>query len=543
MNIYRGILLFILFIALLVRVWDLGKIPYGLANDEVNYLYSAYHLFKTGEDLHGNFLPLSFQIDSSLSPVPVYLASPFVGLLGPSVASGRIPFILLGVGTVLLVYLLTKVLFKKESIALLAALTIALSPWHILISRGAWDGIAALFFYLFGIYIFVRNIEKGNILWSLPFFLLGFYSYHGTKVFFAALICILYVLYRKSLWENKKRAVLFTLGLLGIFFSFYLVLLKYDVTRQEALSFNNAFYIKNAEEAVNFERTNSIATSETQEIFSNKGWFFLNVMIDQYLGAFSPQYLFTVGDINRVFAWGVFFKGVFYIVDLPFMLFGIWYLFKFKNRREVYLLIAIILIAPLPSTVAAGKTYIIRGLMMLPFFSILIGAGMYGFFESVPKQKYKFLPFLAGLVVACVYALFISRFLYQYFYQFGHYGGEYWNASSRILSEYIGANDQDFERVYVVGAPEIFLIHYGFYNSIEPYEVKKAWNKKGQSKIGKVSFIGSCLNNNKGNPQDFLPNKTLYITHQDCHKNILANKNFYDPIERLQILWKAYEKK
>jgi len=543
MNIYRRILLVILLIAFLARAWDLGKIPYGIANDEVNYLYSAYHLFKTGQDLHGNFLPLSFQIDSSLSPVPIYVASPFVGILGPSAASGRIPFILMGVGTVLLVYLLAKILFKKEGIALVAALSLALSPWHILISRGAWDGIAALFFYMLGIYIFVRTIEKGNILWSLPFFLLGFYSYHGTKVFFAALICVLFIWYRKFLWSDKKRAVLFTLGILGIFLSFYIVLLKYNVTRQEALFFKNETYIKNAQEAVKFERTNSIALSPVKEIFSNKGWFFMNVMIDQYLGAFSPQYLFTVGDINRIFGWGAFFKGVFYIVDLPFMLFGLWYLHKYKSKREVYLLLALILIAPLPAAVAAGKTYIIRGLMMLPFFSILIGAGIYGLFDTVPKTKYRSIPILVGIVIVFVYSLFVSRFLYQYFYQFGHYGGEYWYASSRLLSEYIRENEQKYERVYVINATDMFLLQYGFINSIEPQVVKEAWNNKWPAKIGKVTFIDSCLNKNEGDPHDFLPPKTLYITPENCHIGTTGNKTFRDPLEQLRIIWKIYEKK
>src|SRR6185312_9145899 len=113
------LLILIIVFALALRVWQLNTLPFGVENDEVSYIYSAYTVWQTGgHDIAGKFLPLSINLDSSLSPVPVYITAPFVGLFGLSPLTGRLPFALAGVGSVILVYFLAKVLFKNEYIGL-----------------------------------------------------------------------------------------------------------------------------------------------------------------------------------------------------------------------------------------------------------------------------------------------------------------------------------------------------------------------------------------------------------------------------------------
>ena len=179
----RYLLLGIIILASVLRFINLGQVPYGLSNDESSYIYSAYSLWKTGEGIDGTFLPLSFNTDSSNSPVPVYLSAPFVGLLGVSAEAGRLPYILLGIGSIYLVYLLVKLLFDNEVIALLSAAVLSISPWHLHVTRTAYDTVFAMFFLLFGTYLFVRGLKKGSILWSLIPFFLAFYSYHATSLF------------------------------------------------------------------------------------------------------------------------------------------------------------------------------------------------------------------------------------------------------------------------------------------------------------------------------------------------------------------------
>src|SRR5690242_18364453 len=124
----------ILVIAIAFRLFQLGTIPYGITNDNASYIYSAYSIWHTGKGIDGTFLPLSFNTDSSNSPVPIYLDAPFVGLMGVSPLSGRLPYALAGVGSVALLYGISLQLFKKKSIALLSAFVLAVSPWAIFMS-------------------------------------------------------------------------------------------------------------------------------------------------------------------------------------------------------------------------------------------------------------------------------------------------------------------------------------------------------------------------------------------------------------------------
>ena len=235
----KGIIL-IIFLASAVRLLGIGSVPYGFANDEVSYIMSGYEIAKTGGyDIAGNFLPLSVNLDSSLSPVPVYIIALFVKLLGLSSIVARLPFALMGVGIVAIVYFLVKELFHNRKIAFLSALVLSFSSWHIVVTRTVWDVIPAQFFYLLGLYIFLKKVKKGSVLWSLPFFMLGFFSYHGTKVFFAFFIVLLLFLFGKQLYRRKKEFLFFVSGIFLIFLSFALVLKTQSVTRQEEIIFTN----------------------------------------------------------------------------------------------------------------------------------------------------------------------------------------------------------------------------------------------------------------------------------------------------------------
>jgi len=125
------LLLGILLLASLLRFVNSGNVPYGLSNDEASYIYSAYSVWTTGKGIDGTFLPISFNTDSSNSPVPIYLTAPFVGLLGISPETGRLPFVLLGIASIFVLYFLVKELFGNETIALFAATVLSISPWHI----------------------------------------------------------------------------------------------------------------------------------------------------------------------------------------------------------------------------------------------------------------------------------------------------------------------------------------------------------------------------------------------------------------------------
>src|SRR3989339_1684391 len=94
--------------------YKLTSSPPCLNADEATNAYDAYSILKTGKDQYGNFLPLRFKSFGDYKlPLLTYLAIPFIKVFGLNELGIRMvnfPFVFL---FPIVVYLLTKELFKK----------------------------------------------------------------------------------------------------------------------------------------------------------------------------------------------------------------------------------------------------------------------------------------------------------------------------------------------------------------------------------------------------------------------------------------------
>ncbi|KKT76332.1 MAG: hypothetical protein UW69_C0001G0028 [Microgenomates group bacterium GW2011_GWA2_44_7] len=153
----------IIVLALILRLGALDRYPAGFNADEANQGYSAYSLLQTGKDEWGETLPLSPRTFGDYkAPLYTYLTVPSIALFGLNVFATRLPAAILGTLTVLITYLLVISLFDhtamsmpklKEKvwlngnvIGLVAALLLAISPWHVQLSRGAFEANLPSFF-------------------------------------------------------------------------------------------------------------------------------------------------------------------------------------------------------------------------------------------------------------------------------------------------------------------------------------------------------------------------------------------------------------
>lgn len=177
----------ILILAAVLRLYGLDRFPAGLNADEAAIGYNAWSLLETGKDEHSAPWPLVFRsFDDYKPPVYFYLVLPFVKFFGLNIWSVRLPSALLGITSVYLVYLVVKMLFKNNklsivipsrvegshstrhelrtsnheqitnNLALVSALLLAISPWHLQFSRGGWEVNAATFFILLGVWGFLK---------------------------------------------------------------------------------------------------------------------------------------------------------------------------------------------------------------------------------------------------------------------------------------------------------------------------------------------------------------------------------------------------
>ncbi len=540
------LLLIIILTAILIRIPQLGTVPFGIQNDEVDYIYDGYTVIKTeGHGVAGGFLPLSFKLNSSLSPVPVYLDSISTGILGLSVFSGRLPFAILSIGSVILVFLLADELFGNLVVSFSSSLIFLLYPWENYLARGAWDGIIAQFFYLLGIYVFIKFLKiKKNINWSIIPFTLAFYSYHATKVFFLFLIPIL-LFYAFKKYISKIQIILFLILSLLIFISFALVTKYEGVTRQEVFVWNDSSSKEKIVDLNIFKRSSSNAPEKLKILFSNVPLFYTINGINNYLKSFSTELFFTNGDLGPVTGYGNFSYGMLNYTDAIFIISGLIFLMKKFSKKNSSLLLSLILIAPTPVLLVFSGTYIVRAIMLPAFLAILSGIGILGIITFLKQDFKKPWIFIFSILIVIHLYLFLS-FLYGYYYQFNFAGTEYWNGSSRTLSEFIVKNYNNYDHFYVASGDDHLVLQYALTAKIDPHIIQKLWPlTSSKIKIGKVIFLNSCLGKNTDNPMALIPKKSVYFTYisnGDCYNNDSPTFRIADPMESLRTIYNVYEK-
>jgi len=157
----------VLFIASVLRFVAIDKYPPSLNWDEVSHGFNAYSLLKTGEDEWGSIFPTIFRAYGDYKlPFYIYLTAISEFLFGVNEFAVRFPSVLSGIFSVFFTYLLVNELFRQrfgEKPAVLASLLVAVEPWSLFLSRGAFEANLALAFFTAGYYFFVKGLKKNNI--------------------------------------------------------------------------------------------------------------------------------------------------------------------------------------------------------------------------------------------------------------------------------------------------------------------------------------------------------------------------------------------
>jgi hypothetical protein len=140
------------------RVLDFGSTPLGLNRDEASIGYDAWCLLHYGIDRAGMSWPVQ-RIDYGYGGHAsyAYIAMPFVGF-GLSPFTIRLPMLISALMSLPLIWIVARKLFD-ENAAWSATAVVALSPWHIMLSRWALEGNILPFLFLCGLTLFVLMID------------------------------------------------------------------------------------------------------------------------------------------------------------------------------------------------------------------------------------------------------------------------------------------------------------------------------------------------------------------------------------------------
>ncbi|MCL2362032.1 MAG: glycosyltransferase family 39 protein [Defluviitaleaceae bacterium] len=192
-------------LAVVVRLWQLGAVPWGLNQDEASIGYDSFAIGLTGYCRNGFRFPIyPIGFGNGHGPLYTYLSIPAMRLLGPSIFSVRITNALISCAAVFVSYFLILRLTGSRIAALLGFFFMATAPTLIITARWALDGSPPPALFIIALYFFVRSIDSQKTLsyaLSAAFFAVICYAYGPVAVVvpvFLFFSCI-YLLYHKKI--------------------------------------------------------------------------------------------------------------------------------------------------------------------------------------------------------------------------------------------------------------------------------------------------------------------------------------------------------
>lgn len=473
------ILFLIILIAGFLRFYQLAVNPPSLTWDEAAWGYNAYSLGLNGKDEFGRFLPFDYleSFGDFKPPVYAYLDILPVKIFGLSELAVRIPSALFGILSVFFTYLLTRRIFHQSKYskyyALLTAFLLAISPWHILLSRAAFEANVASFFVISGAWAFLKGVQQKAlymILSVIPFSL-AFYTFNSSRVFVPLLLLILSISYFKQLL-NQKRTVIISLlfGLLLI-----APIFQFLISPQARLRYNEVNIFSNIEiiTTANQEIIND-NNAPWSKIIHNRRFLFAKSYMQHYFDNLSFEFLFIKGDGNPKFS--IRSMGQMYLWELPFLIAGIILLIK-KKEKKWWIIFSWLLLAITPAAVARETPHALRIENSLPMLQILTAYGIINSGIFINKLQYKLFKIKLKnafyIIFIFMVLLSLGYFAENYFLHYPKQFSSEWQYGYKDAVKYISENQKNYKNIFISkhqGRPYIYLL---FYMQYDPFKYLK----------------------------------------------------------------------
>ncbi len=470
-------------IAFGLRFYHMWDNPPALSWDEVSIGYNAYSILKTGRDEHGKFLPHDAFVSYGdyKPPLAIYLTVPGVAIFGLNEFAVRLPSVLFGTLTVLMTYFLVLELLGRRPfddkkrrnsihidarhVAIVSSLLLAVSPWHINLSRAGFEANIALFFVVFGVWLILSSRThpwRWSIAW-LPF-VAGIYTFNSTRYFVPLMGLGLLVYCWKHIVLQKRN---FALGVI-IALMTMLPILPHLVSKDARLRFDevNIFTDSSVVQTAN-NRIASDHHSIVSEIFDNRRIGYARSFLIHYFDHFTADFLFIKGDGNPKFSTQD--VGQLYIIDLPFLILGLYFCFAYF-RTEMLLLLFWLVTAIIPAATARETPHALRILNSLPTWHIFIAIGIVALYNMFVRQKSKT---IYGLLLGIFYLICVSYYLHNYYVHYPKlYSGEWQYGYKQALS-FVGPIKNDYKKIYLsesIGRAYMYTL---FYTKYDPNTFQK----------------------------------------------------------------------
>lgn len=487
----RYIIILILALAIILRFKNLSSIPVGFNDDEAAFGYNAYSILNTGRDEWGKLLPfptfesfgdwkLVFYLYSTVAPVALFGLNEF---------STRLPSVMFGIASIFTTYLLARK-FTNQKIGLMSAFLLAISPWHVVASRNAFESDVLIFFLTLGTFLFLTGLtEKKRFILSTIAFSAAFYVYRAAWTFVPILVVTITHLYRKEIKKEYLKYLLLipliTLPLIPTILTFSGQSRFFQESFLTGVGRSGIIDEVNENRGVCLHHLGSIGC----KIAYNKYAVFSHTFISNYFKSVSYPTYFEKANHTGFQSFST--RGVLYFFELPLMLLGLYYLIKNKISSRKIILLWLLLVPLAPSIIGYGNYGRMNILMPIP--QILSSTGIYFSMKLIKKLRTGVVLGLTIVLLASVFKFQVDLFSIEPFHnsRSQRYG---YKELFKILKSYEG----QYNNIYLSrGIDDSHqYIQYLFFNQVNPdFYHANSQNTKSpsgwiiQSGIGNYKFI------------------------------------------------------
>lgn len=475
------VLVLLFFFGLVVRLYQLGQTPPALNWDEASLGYNAYSISQTLRDEHGEFFPIQrfVAFGDYKPPLYIYAAALSVKLFGLTEFSTRVPSAIAGSALVLVTFFLTSELLcwwkKRQDLelpitksSLLAAFLVCISPWTLQLSRGAFEGNLATLLSGLGAYFLLRTFRQHYYKWSIlaAFFLVAsMYTFNSHRVFTPLFLLVVTGVNVRNIFRSRKL-LLVIMTLFALFTILFSPMVPHLMSPEGRLRFDEVSWVKDTSlvEKAN-ARIQRDTMSGTFAIADNRRVDYVTEFLKHFTDHLKPDYLFFHGDENARLSTQD--TGEFYLVELIFLLAGVFLLLKHRQFPSAFLGLWIV-IGLIPGSLARETPHALRTLNIVPAPQIIAAFGAMTIF-----LKYR-----RSLMILIFVAIYGALFLFHTRYYFSRYNLDFasqWQYGYKEMVRYVSSVRGKYDEIQVTGKYGRPYIYFLFFSQYQP---EKYWQTR-----------------------------------------------------------------
>lgn len=442
-------LVVIVVLAFVFRIYKITENPPSLNWDEVSIGYNAYSIYKTGRDEWGQFLPLHFKAYGEYKlPAQVYFSIPGIVLFGLSPLGVRVTPVIYGTLTVALIYFLSKELFKSRTVGLVSSFLLAISPWHIHLTRASFESSFSVFWVVLGVWLMLKAFKNSKwIILSALSFVVGIYTYNSARVFIPLFLLVVFLIYRKDYLRDRKRFLLSVV----VFFMLLIPLIPFSLSGEVANRYKLVSILDDPGLVPRIEEARNLSTLPQGIVpfVHNRVTYTSFYFLRNYFSHFNPDFLFVNGAPHKQHhVQGV---GQMYLIQAPFVLLGVYFLFKNKQKYR-WLVIAWVLLAFVPVSITRDSIpHALRTIIAVAPYQILTA---YGFIVGVSLSRKSAIKKVIVGLTALTLGLNFMVYLNKYYNEYSVAYSRDWQYGYREVVSYIKDHYEQYDKV-------VFTRHYG----------------------------------------------------------------------------------